>query len=301
MNQLKGVRKVWFSADGVYHQINLNTLRNPETGKFVADEIEIALLGSTKDLLRTEREEDANLSAILLGNPEFQPLGDGSSWQRSRSGPKLTYFFRPDPDVVIPGLPGTQVEIDSVSLLLQNKGWEVQKISSKDATEDKIKDCFKPRVMLLSTHGFFRENENEEDNPLLRSGLLLSGSAQTLREGFKGEGEDGILTAYEAMNLNLDNTELVVLSGCETGLSETRKSGEMVFGLQRSFQVAGARSLIMSLWKVDDEYTRKLVVCFFRNWLSGMDKRKAFRLAQSEIRKKNPLPFYWGGFVMLGK
>ena len=309
--KLKGIKKVWFSPDGVYHKLNLGTLQNPSTGKYLMDELEIALLGSTKDLLKNYPEESENRLACLVGNPEFQP-GQTAVAGKSRSGPELSYYFKPDPNLEVAALPGTQQEIDGVAGILSKQGWEVQEYAGAEASEEKVKDSYKPRVMLLSTHGFFRSDSTPGSNPLLRSGLLLSGAAKTLREGRSGEGEDGILTAYEAMNLNLDNTELVVLSACETGLGEI-KNGEGVYGLQRAFQVAGARNLIMSLWKVDDAVTKDLMLAFFRNWLGegtgelqfapkGPDAlRTSFRKAQLEIRKKHPEPYYWGGFVLLGK
>jgi len=297
--KLNGIKKIWFSADGVYHKLNLGTLQNPATGKYLMEEMEIAQLGSTKDLLKKYPDENENRLACLLGNPEFQP-GQLAVAGKSRSGPELSYYFKPDPNLEVAALPGTQAEVDSVARLLGRKGWEVQEYSGVAATEEKIKDSYKPRVMLLSTHGFFRADTTPGSNPLLRSGLLLSGAAKTLREGRSGEGEDGILTAYEAMNLNLDNTELVVLSACETGLGDIR-NGEGVYGLQRAFQVAGARNIIMSLWKVNDDVTRELMVTFFKNWTNGMEKRAAFLKAQKDIQKKYPHPYYWGAFVMVGE
>ena len=297
--KLKGIKKVWFSADGVYHKINLNTLKNPATGKFLSEEMDISLLGSTKDLLKTFPDESENRLACLVGNPAFNP-GQVAMAGKSRSGPEHSYYFKPDPSMEVAALPGTQQEVDEVAGILNKQGWEVQEFAGAEASEEKVKDSYKPRVMLLSTHGFFRSDTASGSNPLLHSGLLLAGATKTLREGHSGEGEDGILTAYEAMNLNLDNTELVVLSACETGLGEIR-NGEGVYGLQRAFQVAGARNLIMSLWKVDDAVTQKLMTSFFRHWLNGKSKQAAFAQAQKEIRAQHPEPYYWGAFVMLGK
>jgi CHAT domain-containing protein len=101
------------------------------------------------------------------------------------------------------------------------------------------------------------------------------------------------------VNLNFDNTELVVLSACETGKGDV-KEGDGVFGLQRAFFVAGAKSLIMSLFKVDDEATKKLMLIFYQKWLETGDRRKAFYEAKKELRKEYEHPYYWASFVMLG-
>ncbi|MGA2298455.1 MAG: CHAT domain-containing protein, partial [FCB group bacterium] len=140
------------------------------------------------------------------------------------------------------------------------------------------------------------------DNPLLRSGLCFAGvgNNKSNRE-FNPTGEDnGFLTAYEAMNLDLENTELVVLSACETG-SGDKKNGAGVFGLRQAFQQAGAKTVIMSLWADFDEATQELMSKFYSNWVSGKTKRESFNLAQQEIRKKYKEPYYWGAFVMVGE
>ena len=129
---------------------------------------------------------------------------------------------------------------------------------------------------------------------MIRSGIVLAGVKNTEKE----KTEDGILTAYEATNLDLDGTDLVVLSACQTGLGEVR-NGEGVYGLQRAIMVAGANNLLMSLWKVDDDATAFLMTSFYSEW-EGQKNPDEFREIQIALRKKYPHPFYWGAFVMLG-
>jgi CHAT domain-containing protein len=165
----------------------------------------------------------------------------------------------------------------------------------------------------VATHGFYKPNEERSalaelegneaamtQNPLLRTGLLLTGAGDLLsKTDYNFNIDNGILTAYEAMNLNLDQTDLVVLSACETGLGEV-EAGEGVFGLQRAFLVAGAKMLIMSMFKVDDEATQKLMLKFYQKWLNTGKMRNSFVEAKKELRNEYPEPIYWGAFLMIG-
>lgn len=106
--------------------------------------------------------------------------------------------------------------------------------------------------------------------------------------------------------MNLQQTELVVLSACETGLGQVQ-NGEGVFGLRRAFQEAGAESVLMSMWAVPDRETQELMTLFYEKWLAGEDKPGALREAQLEMRIRvkrrygRDIPFYWGGFVLVGR
>ena len=139
-------------------------------------------------------------------------------------------------------------------------------------------------------------------NPLLRSGLILAGAPDPAKEEKRSDltgNDNGVLTAYEAMNLNFDKTDLVVLSACETGLGDLQ-AGEGVYGLQRAFLVAGAKVLIMSMFKVDDDATQKLFLKFYLKWLNSGNIRDSFTDAKKELRDEYPEPIYWGAFMMIG-
>lgn len=217
----------------------------------------------------------------------------------------------------LPELPGTKVEVKKVNEHLRSAGWETNSYFQQDATEEKIKQISNPGVLHIATHGFFLEDIDpgaEEkvfgiepakaaENPLLRSGLMFAGADNTVQSidaKESSEQDDGILNAYEAIMLNLDQTRLVILSACETGLGEIR-NGEGVYGLQRAFQIAGTSTVVISLWQVSDEVTQKLMSNFYNYWLESGDKQKAFARAQLSIKEKYPEPFYWGAFVMVNR
>lgn len=178
-------------------------------------------------------------------------------------------------------------------------------------------------VLHIATHGFYWKDTDEtspvanlesflqlenmptipaEDKMLSRNGLLFAGANVALRNGEVPDGrDDGILTALELSGLDFRGLDLVVLSACQTGLGEV--TGEGVFGLQRGFKKAGAQTLMMSLWKVDDQATRLLMTEFYRNLLDGKSKRIAFNNAQQYLRTvengKYNLPRYWAAFILL--
>jgi CHAT domain-containing protein/tetratricopeptide (TPR) repeat protein len=198
-------------------------------------------------------------------------------------------------------LPGTSVEGERVARLLNVRPW-----LHGEALEGRLKARRSPRILHLATHGFFLEDQELAnprqpkwqaepgperlagpglENPLLRSGLALSGANTWLRRGVPpAEAEDGLLTAEDVSGLDLQSTELVVLSACQTGLGEIHV-GEGVFGLRRAFALAGARTLVISLWRVPDLATAFLMERFYHSLSgTGLDRDLALREAQRATR-----------------
>jgi CHAT domain-containing protein len=311
---LEGVSTVFLSPDGAYNKINCLTLYDESAKQYLIDRLNIQLLTNLKELLNVPSAGPPVNKASLIGFPDFK-LGTVSTLSEHESSSADAEVFY---DVLHGGLtelPGTEKEISQVASILNQKNWSVTVNTREHATEDLIK-AIKPDVLHIATHGFFvAYNESGEhtndgslsnikNNAMLRSGILLAGAEKFLLDKLQGKvseakREDGVLTALEVMNLALDKTSLVVLSACETAGGDVR-NGEGVYGLQRAFLVAGAKNLIMSLWKVDDAATQELMTNFYTFWLNGDTKLVAFRKAQQQLKLKFPYPYFWGAFVLVG-
>ncbi|MEE3447688.1 MAG: CHAT domain-containing protein [Bacteroidales bacterium] len=201
--------------------------------------------------------------------------------------------------------------------LLRSADFSVIALSDTLATEESLKKLSGTglKILHIGTHGFYYAAENlenagfsffsdkqqsEEDKAMSCSGLLFAGAnfaLDTENRSALPEGDDGILTAKEISRLDFQGLDLVVLSACQTGLGEV--TGEGVFGLQRGFKKAGAQTIIMSLWEVDDYATRLLMTEFFKGLTAGKTKREAFLSAQKFVKAKNSDPKYWAAFVMV--
>ncbi len=319
----KPIKKIYFSPDGAYNQISLNTLQNFKTKKYVLDESEIHILTNTKEILTFSEKPDTllqNKTAVLVGRPSYA-LGEDDTTARAIATDRAALRGQNFTD-----LEGTETEVRNIKAALDKANFRTELYLQADATEEAVKKVRNPYLLHIATHGFFMESntnppplgiakgnragetEDIEENkrmaiahdadPMLRSGLALAGASSKLLP--KEDQEDGILTAFEAMSLELDSTNLVTFSACETAKGEVML-GEGVYGLQRALMVAGAQTLLMSLWKVDDAATQELMNLFYAEWLRSTDKRKAFHYAQSELRKKYKQPYFWGAFVMIGE
>ncbi len=329
---MKGKNRIYLSVDGVYNQINVNTFFNVASGKFVVQEQDIQLVTNTKDVvaLKTRPSQLTKVpdNTALFGFPDYyhQPLVKAKTNKKNQSkstSSDTRSMFRGGG---INELPGTKEEVNAINkIFIVNGNKTTSLMLGRNASEDSLKSIDNPGILHIASHGFFlapeknkaSTNKNEveilnelNDNPLLLCGIMLSGAGHAYSEEvldaeikalYKGESiEDGILTAYEAMNMDLQNLELVVLSCCETGLGEV-KNGEGVYGFQRALQTAGAKSIIQSLWKVNDAATQKLMVYFYEEWIKTSNKRASFAVAQEKLRLEYKTPLFWGAFIMIGE
>lgn len=307
------VSTVFFSPDGVYNQININSIQDPETKKYIIEDFHIRQLTNTREVAEVNLSTDKRQASTLIGFPKFNldeaELPEIKRTSTSRGVTKrawrggLLRYMRGEEGISI--LPGTEIEIEKIAELF---GEATSVYIGGHATERIAKTTKNPAVLHIATHGYFLEDEMEAgsvggyySNPLLNAGLILAGAENFLKTGeaINAEGDDGILTAFEAMNMDLENTQLVVLSACETALGNIR-NGEGVYGLQRALKLAGAKSIVMSLWSVDDDATQQLMTSFYEEMFRTGNQHQAFRTAQMKVKEKYPSPFFWGAFVMVG-
>ena len=317
-------RKIYFSPVGLLNRINMDAI-SVTIDKTLADLFDLVQLGSTRQISNSKNQANNSKTAMLLGGINYDLNSPVQSTQPPISATRSRgdfVFTRPDSVDLVESweyLPFSAAEIHEINKLLTQNKFRVNLREGNNATEEYFKSMVSgtvasPSVLHIATHGYFfadpkQKTKNQpkddgnvfkiSDHPLIRSGLLLAGANAAWQGKQTANGEDGILTAYEISQLNLSNTELVILSACETGLGDIQ-GNEGVYGLQRAFKVAGAKYLIMSLWQVPDHETKEFMEAFYKNWLDNkMDIPAAFRTAQKQMRERFLNPFQWAGFVLV--
>ena len=332
--ELKGVKNIYFSPSGELHRIGIEYLPISKTEN-ICDVYTLHRLSSTRQLAVVQ-DETKGKNTILYGGINYDEKSNIiSTDSASIKEPVLrsAFTYRADVDSLslrnsYDYLEGTKKETDLIAEDMKQHSIPYNYYNGTDATEESFKhlDGTRPKMMHIATHGFYFTEEEAvksqfarpemellidggrqtgrivEQKPMTRSGLLFSGCNRTVRhEKVPDEEEDGILTAQEISTLDLRGLDLVVLSACQTGLGDI-VSGEGVFGLQRGFKKAGAKTIIMSLWNVNDESTMKMMTSFYHHYLEGMSKQDAFHTAQDELRKASPSQQErpdWAAFIML--
>ncbi|MCE1245220.1 MAG: CHAT domain-containing protein [Firmicutes bacterium] len=318
---------LFISPDGDLNLIPFGCIQD-NNGKYLIESYNINYLSSGRDLAGFKAVTKNSGINIIAANPDFNFSKNNEKNQDnktsasgiSRTLDKTLRNWSP--------LGGTAIEADNIAKLLP-KG-ETKEFQGAEALESIVKNADAPNILHIATHGFFLEDQVMEtlsdtaaargislselggnlnnpvlriENPLLRCGLIFAGAN---RGSGKSGNEDGILTALEISGMNLEGTSLVVLSACDTGLGKTKR-GEGVFGLRRAFQLAGAKTIVMSLWSVPDQQTQELMTGFYTSLNKGMSKSKSLRESQlamiKERREKTGAahPYFWGAFISAGE
>lgn len=319
-SELSGVKTIYYSPTGILNSISFNAI--PIDKKVLADKYNLMLLSSTGDIQNIKKKgKDNYKDAIIYGGITYDASEDkllASARGYSESSNRSVFVGDSTTRGSWNFLPGTKAEAESITGILNNIGVETSLLEDVNANEESFKnlDHNSKAIIHLATHGFYlnkakdivnnkfviRNSSVDSDgafNPMRLTGLLFAGANRAWNNNNVITGiEDGILTADEISQIDLANTEIVILSACTTGLGNFA-SPEGVFGLQRAFKLAGVKSIVMSLWEVPDEATSNLMQFFYQNIAKGMEKHKAFKEAQKRLRRQEENPFSWAGFVML--
>jgi len=313
-------KRLILAPDGDIYRLSFSVLP-ADKERYIIDDYHISYVGAGRDILRFGSGFTPGASApMVIADPDYD-LEAGAKSVQTDTGASRERQFRDVFPSHFERLPGTRVEGDHVAAMLGVKALE-----GGSATKRSVEDARSPRILHMATHGFFLPDQRRPpgakefqanrgrsgaanlagpqsrgiENPLLGSGLVLAGY-NPWRKGkvLSPEVDDGILMAEDATGLDLLFTDLVVLSACQTGLGDI-KAGEGVFGLRRAFLLAGAKTLLMSLWKIPDEETQMLMEGFYKRILEGKPRAEALREAQLEVKAVSPDPLFWGAFISQG-
>lgn len=271
--------------DGIFSKINPNSFMLPN-GTYVIDKYNVSYITSVHDLFR-EQVEVFNKKTYLFGNPDYS---NGKSDQLRLSE-----------------LSDSEYQITSFAQLMSD--WKVNPYTQGDANEYRLRSAYNPTVLHIDTHGFFGDQQGyiayktSLTDPLFKSGLFLSKASESYGLLFRGipviEENDGIVTSYEVMKLDLKRTRLVVLPALETG-EDSEASAEGFYGLLRAFSVAGARNVIASIHFNSADTRKELLDLFYNKFLETDKVEESFRFAQLELRKIYSDPKIWGSFILTG-
>ena len=305
---VKNAKSIFISPTILIKDVNLGFIPCPDGG-CLNEKYDIRIVTSTAKICNQERAHYSD--AYVYGGIEYTK-GKHNSNQISYRSIVINELY----DSTRNGfgyLRASGNEADLIANALQENRIETNLIKGADADEESFRkmDGNSPSIIHLSTHGFYLVGFDKyaeyfdklltysiKDNSMLLSGLLLADANSTLRgSNEKTPLNDGIITAEEIAMLDLRNTELVVLSACETAIGVNLQEG--FGGLVRAFKNAGVKSVLASLWKVPDDATAKLMTSFYKIFLSGTEMHLALKMAQKEVSKLYPDPYYWASFILL--
>jgi CHAT domain-containing protein/ankyrin repeat protein len=322
---LTGINTIYYAPSGLLHRINFAAI-NYSGKKVLGDKYSFHLMGSTRDLLsyKSDHIEARNDTLLLYGGIDFDV--DSSSLARQRkkyySTPTINdgTGMRSGNSTAWAPLEGSAEELASIQTLTISQKIPTHSFTQKEASEESFifytHQSRSPALIHIASHGFFYPDEQRRKlkeegkdapyfmssaNVFQRSGLVFAGANHISSGKSPIQGiEDGIVTAYDISNADLQNTKLMVLSACETGLGKIENT-EGVFGLQRAVRMAGCKNLLMSLWKIPDEQTARFMDYFYKQLLQEKKNiYESFQFAQKQMRELySGQPYFWAGFVLM--
>ncbi|NOJ92511.1 CHAT domain-containing protein [Corallococcus coralloides] len=322
-------RRVFLSPDGQLSLVPFAALHDGR--QFLVEAFDFTYVTSGKDLLPRAQENAPATSVVVIANPDFiaasasSASATGADSSRTGRSTALERFFSALGKTEhrawnLSPLPGSGEEAQAIQRLLP----QAQLFLGSEATKLRVMQLPTPGILHLATHGFFLEDAAaaansrgvvqfgalsedtsaaEAPDPLLRSGLLFAGASAPKPPGSKVSStppDNALATALELAGLDLWGTQLVVLSACDTGRGEI-KNGQGVYGLRRAFIVAGAETVVTSMWAVQDQATSRLMELYYRNLLAGQGRAVALREAMRAFRQLRPHPHYWAPFIVVGR
>lgn len=327
---LTGVKTVYLSPTGQLNKVAFDALVCDST-TILSDKYNLFYTTNTSQLIKRNKLYSKGIKDVALfggidfslSQEEMKNLANKFLVKEPKKVPNNNVKLILDSlsrNVAWTYLPGSLKEAEEIQDVLLNKNVKVKLYKEEKGNEYEFKklEDDAPSIIHISTHGFYfghdKKSESYKDlfdnkvsfayspNPLLRSGFILAGGNSAFQGKEIPEGiEDGVLTAAEISNLNFFDTKLAVLSACQTGLGEV-SGNEGVYGLQRSFKMAGVDYLLFSLWEVPDYQTKELMLHFYKYWFNGLEVREAFKKAQNELKKKYAgktwAAYTWAAFVL---
>ena len=305
---IKSAKRIYYSPILGLKDINIGFIPCPD-GKYLHDCIDIHIVSSTS-VICDKKENSSIVNASLYGGIDYSG-GDNNETVTAMRG-LLNTITNGDDRGSFGYLTASNREVDEINELLRRHHCSTHLLKGTSANEISFRelDGASPTILHLSTHGFYLvgfDNYSDyferlipytqSDRDMTKSGILLADANVSLNKNSNPVLTDGVLTSEEISWMDFSNTQLVVLSACETANGQSLQEG--FGGLIRAFKMAGVKHVIASLWKVSDEATADLMVLFYENLMSGIEPHESLIRAQREMALRYPDPYYWAAFIML--
>ena len=304
-------KRLFVALDGQAHLISLNCLKDSQ-GSYLIERWPIQYLGCGSDLIQLASYETSGKGLLAIGDPAFDlnPSPADSVAEGASASSKSPRILTRGPaksarDGLLTPLPGTRREVQTVSEYWRHVTHEpAELLLGTDASEKRFRESVSgKRVIYVATHGFFEEDSLASRLPFLHCGLYFAGANHRADTSNDRLSNDGIVTAQDILQMDLRGVDLVVLSACESGLGEVA-DGEGVFGLRRAFQIAGARSVVSSLWRIPDVFTSDMMGPLFEKSAADLMTRirdlELQQLARMRAQGLPDHPYSWAALISSG-